>query len=176
MFLLVVPVQNALHFPRQDVPDVQSSVSRASSHVAAIRTASSSRWTSADQVLRPDKKNRNTRTGGSPEGDSGPVGSTLEALSAEDTNTELELLQPPSQRGRSKKKGGSTGAAPSHPSSRGYLRVCLTALVRRSMIFSRSSLEQVSSSVRSWFRSNEVTLPSSSSSRTMLSALNTHAR
>lgn len=52
-----------------------------------------------------------------------------------------------------------------------HLNVCLTALVRRSMIFTRSSLEQVSSSVRSWFRSSDVTRPSSSSSRTMVSAL-----
>lgn len=52
-----------------------------------------------------------------------------------------------------------------------HLNVCLMALVRRSMIFTRSSLEQVSSSVRSWFRSSDVTRPSSSSSRTMVSAL-----
>lgn len=52
-----------------------------------------------------------------------------------------------------------------------HLNVCLIVLVRRSMIFTRSSLEQVSSSVRSWFRSRDVTRPSSSSSFTMLSAL-----
>lgn len=52
-----------------------------------------------------------------------------------------------------------------------HLNVCRTALLRRSMIFSRSSLEQVSSSLRSWFRSRDVTRPISSISRTMLSAL-----
>lgn len=57
-----------------------------------------------------------------------------------------------------------------------HLSVCFTALVRRSTIFTRSSLEQVSSSVRSWFRSSDVTLPNSSSSRTMLSALMSHTR
>lgn len=39
------------------------------------------------------------------------------------------------------------------------------------MIFTRSSLEQVRSSVRSWFRSKDVTLPRSSSSWTILSDL-----
>lgn len=52
-----------------------------------------------------------------------------------------------------------------------HLNVCLTAPTRRSMIFSRSSREQVSSSVRSEFRSRAVILPSSSSSFTMLSVL-----
>lgn len=52
-----------------------------------------------------------------------------------------------------------------------HLNVCLTAPTRRSMIFSRSSREQVKSSVRSEFKSRAVILPSSSSSFTMLSVL-----
>lgn len=36
--LLVVSVQSSVHFPRQDVPDVESPLSRTSGHVAAIRT------------------------------------------------------------------------------------------------------------------------------------------
>lgn len=52
-----------------------------------------------------------------------------------------------------------------------YLNVCLTAFTRRSMIFRRSSREQLRSSVLSGFKSRAVTLPSSSISRTMLSDL-----
>lgn len=52
-----------------------------------------------------------------------------------------------------------------------HLNVCRTALLRRSMIFTRSSREQLSSSVRSWLRSKDVTRPSSSSSCTILSDL-----
>lgn len=54
-----------------------------------------------------------------------------------------------------------------------HLKVCLTALTRRSMIFSKSSREQVKSSVLSGFRSKAVILPSSSNSCTMLSDLKT---
>lgn len=52
-----------------------------------------------------------------------------------------------------------------------YLNVCLTALTRRSIIFSRSSREQLRSSVLSGFKSRAVTFPNSSISRMIVSDL-----
>ena len=52
-----------------------------------------------------------------------------------------------------------------------YLNVCLTAFIRRSIIFSRSSREQLRSSVLSGFKSRAVIFPKSSISRTILSDL-----
>lgn len=52
-----------------------------------------------------------------------------------------------------------------------YLNVCLTAFVRRSITFSKSSREQLRSSVLSGFKSRAVIFPNSSISRTILSDL-----
>lgn len=54
--LLVVSVQNSVHFPRQDVPDVQSSVSRASGYVAAIRTVHKQLDQNQNQIWIHDSK------------------------------------------------------------------------------------------------------------------------
>lgn len=59
------------------------------------------------------------------------------------------------------------------PNQRGfsYLNVCLTAFIRRSIIFSRSSREQLRSSVLSGFKSRAVIFPNSSISRMIVSDL-----
>lgn len=105
-----------------------------------------------------------------PEGDSSEVWPTLEALCTviihRHTHTQLDTLQ---------WNKAKESVRERRQRERTYLKVCFTALLRRSMILMRSSREQVSSSVRSWFRSNDVTLPNNSNSHTVLSALHTQS-
>lgn len=117
----------------------------------------------------------------SPEHNSGPIRAALEPRRAE-TNKSIvtpraHTTQDLREQGQAlwcscdpqKKQQDSSKTQTSIACS--YLNVCLTALIRRSMIFSRSSREQLRSSVLSGFKSRAVIFPSSSISRTVLSDL-----
>lgn len=85
----MVSVQSSVHFSGQDVPDVEGSISGASSHVAAVRTVTKQRHSSAFRAF--DERVIGKKLGciilqstaaaaNSPVSDSGPVSATFKPL------------------------------------------------------------------------------------------------
>lgn len=87
-FSLVVSVQSSVHFSGQDVPDVEGSISWASSHIAAVRTATKQRygstfWAFDERVMGKlgcIVLQSTAAAANSPVSDSGPVSSTFKPL------------------------------------------------------------------------------------------------